>query len=104
MSFPLSCHPWPVHHNKSQRDGGQEAENIIFFAEPRGKGAGDDVAVGVIQKVKVGLQGLVEKVDGQRGPEQEGQHLRHPAHAGAVAAHYQQNRIQHQQCVDADRV
>ncbi len=96
--------PRGVHQHKGQRDGGQKAQNVEFFTEPRGKGAGDDVAIGVIQKVKVGVQGFVKKIDGQGRAEQKGQHLRHPAHAGAVSARHQQHRVEHQQGVDADRV
>ena len=45
------CCPGGVHQHKGQRDGGQKAQNVEFFAKPRGEGAGDDVAIGVVQKV-----------------------------------------------------
>lgn len=96
--------PRQIHQNQCRRDGGQEAEDIILFSQQMGERRRDDIAVGVVQKIEVRAQGLVEKIDGQGRAEQERQHLRDPEDAGAVAAHDQQNGIQHQKCVDGDGV
>ena len=69
--FPFSHHPGGIHQRKSQGDGGQKAQDVEFFTEPRGEGAGDDVAIGVIQKVKVGVQGLIQEIDGQGRADQK---------------------------------
>ena len=97
-------HPRQIHQRQRRRNGGQEAENIVFFTQQVGESRGDDVAVGVIKEVEVRAQGFVQKVDGQGGAEEKGQHLRHPADAGAVAAHDEENRVEYQQGVDGDGV
>lgn len=57
-------HPRQIHQRQRRRNGGQEAENIVFFTQQVGESRGDDVAVGVIKKVEVRAQGFVQKVDG----------------------------------------
>ena len=97
-------HPRQIHNAQRQCDGRQEAQNIILFAQQSRKGAGDDVPIGIIEEIEVGVKGLIQKVDGQGRAEQKRQHLRHPPGAGAVAACHQKDRIEHQQGMDADRV
>lgn len=98
------CCPWQIHHRQCRSDGGQEAEYIIRFTQKSRGGTGDDVGGWVVQEIEVRVQRLVEKIDGQGGAEQESQYLRHPAGAGAVAAHNEKDRVKHQQGVDGDRV
>ena len=36
-----------IHQRKSQGDGGQKAQDVEFFTEPRGKGAGNSFSAGI---------------------------------------------------------
>ena len=57
--------PRQIHEEQRQRGGRQEAQDIIFFAQQGREGAGDDVPVGIIEEIEVGVKGLIQKVDGQ---------------------------------------
>ena len=96
--------PRQIHEEQRQRGGRQEAQDIIFFAQQGREGAGDDVPVGIIEEIEVGVKGLIQKVDGQSRTEQERQHLRHPPGTGTVAARHQQDWIEYQQGMDTDGV
>lgn len=96
--------PRQIHEEQRQRGGRQEAQDIIFFAQQGREGAGDDVPVGIIEEIEVGVKGLIQKVDRQSRAEQERQHLRHPPGTGTVAARHQQDWIEYQQGVDTDGV
>ena len=98
----LCHHPRQIHDAQRQRDGGQEAQDIIFFAQQGREGAGDDVSIGIIEEIEVGVKGLIQKVDGKGRAEQERQRLRHPPGTGTVAAHHQQDWVEHQQGMEAD--
>ena len=88
--------PRQIHHHQRHSDGGQEAEDIVSLTQKARERAGDDVGGGVVQEIEVRAQRFIEKVDGQGGTEQERQHLRYPAGAGAVAAYDEQDRIEHE--------
>ena len=89
--------PRQIHEEQRQRGGRQKAKDIIFFAQQGREGAGDDIPVGIIEEIEVGVEGLIQKVDGQGRAEQERQHLRHPPGTGTVAARHQQDWIEYQQ-------
>lgn len=57
--------PRQIHEEQRQRDGRQEAQDIIFFSQQGREGAGDDVPVGIIEEIEVGVKRLIQKVDGQ---------------------------------------
>ena len=50
--------PRQIHEEQRQRGGRQEAQDIIFFAQQGREGAGDDVPVGIIEEIEVGVKGL----------------------------------------------
>ena len=100
----IRYHPRQIHQTQRHRNGGQKAQNIVFFTQQAGKRTGDDIAVGIVQKVEIGIQWFIQEVNRQGRAKQKSQHLRGTAGAGAVASHHKQNRVEHQQGMDADRV
>ncbi len=52
-------HPRQIHDEQSQSDGREETEDIELFTQNGGKGAGNDIAIGVIEEIEVCVKWLI---------------------------------------------
>ena len=70
----IRYHPRQIHQTQRHRNGGQKAQNIVFFTQQAGKRTGDDIAVGIVQKVEIGIQWFIQEVNRQGRAKQKSQH------------------------------
>ena len=69
----IRYHPRQIHQTQRHRNGGQKAQNIVFFTQQAGKRTGDDIAVGIVQKVEIGIQWFIQEVNRQGRAKQKSQ-------------------------------
>ena len=69
----IRYHPRQIHQTQRHRNGGQTAQNKVNFTQQAGKRTGDDIAVGIVQKVEIGIQWFIQEVNRQGRAKQKSQ-------------------------------